>query len=336
MREQENLLSEELKSVSEIPKIFNDSNIRYEYDISMLLDKLESFTHKEVWESDCIAYQVLLSIRDFHRIALLKLEEIDVFFGKLLELQSRSEGFSADLTNQLNVLRNKIAGFRSMDFLFPLSDVNLRDLNLGDTYYWAPALSSLPKSMKKIDLTASNVEFRGIQALSTFEFLEEIDLSGVLLECSNYWVSVIECLPIRVKKLGLASTNIDTAGLQKLSRFEHLEEIGLQSVNLLDEDDWVPALSSMPISVKKIDLGSTNIDTAGLQELSRLEHLEEIGLQSVKLLDEDGWMPEHSEHWAPVLECLPISVRSIDLTGTNCPGELKEALKSKGMLVICY
>ncbi len=228
----------------------------------------------------------------------------------------------------LNLTHIDTPGLLELSSLIRLEEVSLRQVELTNPDAWFSVIRNLPVTMKRIDLSYTNIDISGLCELSRLPNLEEIGLSGISLPNLADWVSVMQSLPVAVKKIDLSEislydTNIDASVFRELSRFTHLEEIKLWYIYFPNRDDWFSVIRNLPVTMKRIDLLDTNIDTSGLLELSRFNFLEEIDLSTVCLTNRDLWVS--------VMQGLPGTVKSIiGLEHTNCPDDLVEELRSRG------
>ncbi len=201
------------------------------------------------------------------------------------------------------------SGLLELSRFTSLDEIDLQTVYFPDSIGWVSVILSLPVTVKKIKLGFTKVDASGLCKLSRLVDLEEIDLTRLWLSNPGDWTSVMQSMPITVKKINLHHTNIDVSALRKLSRFKSLEEIDLKSSRLSDPSDWVSVMQGLPSTVWKIDLTSTNIDASGLCALSRLTSLEEIVLNSVKLANREGWVS--------MIQGLPVTMRRIYLAETD-------------------
>ncbi len=209
-------------------------------------------------------------------------------------------------------------GLEQLSRLDSLEEIDLQDIKLSNPADWASALGSLPTSVKNLSVKSTNIDAAGLEQLSRLDSLEELELDGIKLPKPADWASALGSLPTSVKNLSVKSTNIDATGLEKLSRLDSLEELELHWIKLSNPAEWASALGSLPTSVKNLSVKGPNIDAAGLEILSRLESLEEIVLQDIKLSNPGAW--------ARILESWPRNVRKIDLSKIYIAGKGLEVL----------
>ncbi len=250
-------------------------------------------------------------LRELYRLS--SLEEIRLMRVKLSNpsgwasvIQSLHPGVKKLYLNWTNI---DVDGLRELSRFNSLEKIDLEFIKLTNREHWIFVIKSLPAVVKKIKLGFTNIDVSGLQELSRFNSLEEIYFGGVKLSYPTDWVVVIQSLPVMVRKLYPGITNIDVDGLRELSRFNSLEEISFWAVELSDPSDWASVIQSLHLGVKKLDLGTTNIDEYGLLKLSHLTSLEEICLYSVKLSD--------PRDWASVIQSLHPGVKKLNLDSTN-------------------
>ncbi len=319
IRKQALLFPKDLKSISDIPAIC---------EIGANLEIIKFHTYERAWDKDEV--RDILELEKLKCVILQTLEELEVTLDKVGSLLVKCDEAGIELGANTNVceledLKSTVRSLKSLDVLFPYSKVDLDSIYLSNPGDWVTVIRAFPATVRKIDLSYTNIDASVLLELSRLIYVEEIDLSYVSLTNPTDWIMVIKSLPVTVKKINLMYTNIDESGLRKLSRFIHLEEINLGMVNLNNPADWLPVIQSLPLTVKEISLWDSNIDVSGLRELSRLTSLEEIDLCGICLTNPAGW--------EQLIQSLPSTVRKIDLGYNNCRDDVKAQLCSKGIVV---
>ncbi len=317
IKKQVSLFPEDLKTISDIPDLASrrvmSASLR---DIGSNLDIIESHTYTGAWKEEKVDIFDIRKLEKLKSVIVKALEEVDVTLDKVGSLLVKCKDVGIELgvnvsLGEIDGLRSIIFRLKSLDALFPYSYVDLSraELDWRRKEEWDAVIQSLPVTVKNIKLTVSKIDASGLRELSRLTKLEEIDLHGVKLSNPADWASVIQSLPVTVKQLILAASNIDTSGLRELSRLSSLEEINLFRAELSNPADWASVIQSLPVTVKQLYLGDVNIDASGLRELSRLSSVEEMDLSLANLTNRDNW--------ASVIQSLPVTVKILGLDASN-------------------
>ncbi len=197
-----------------------------------------------------------------------------------------------------------------------LEKLNLSSIKLDNSSDWLGVLESLPTSLKELDISLNDPDFRlsshsgaSLRCLYRLERLEKLSLLCIMLENSSDWLGVIESLPTSLKELDLGNTNTSVEDLRGLYRLERLEKLNLLSIMSGNSSDWLGVIESLPTSLKELDLRCRSPSGASLRGLYRLERLEKLNLP--------GGRFSNSCDWLGVIEFLPTSLKELDLGITN-------------------
>ncbi len=296
-------LSLDFTSVSKAPELTIP-------DISNDLEIIQAHTDETAWCNNIINYPETLKLEKLKLMMLQTLDELDYTLNLARGLLEKYGSENVELRTNVSIwelarLQSIVFSIKSLQVLFPYSEVDFNHTQFVDKEDWGGLIQALPPTVRKLDLSETNIDVYGFMKLSRLIKLEEIDLSVVHLHNRENWVNVIPRLPMTIRKIDLRNTYIDIDGLSELSCLTSLEEINLWGFHLANPADWISVMQSLPVTIKRVDLSETNIDTSALCELSRLASLEEISLTGVLLSD--------PSKWASVLQSLPLTVRKIDL-----------------------
>ncbi len=314
IRKQALLLPENLKSISDIPYFSSGRMMSVSlHEIGANLDIIAAHTYAAAWNAR-VANKYILKFEKLKSVILRTLEEVEVTLDKVRDLLVKCEEAGIELSANTNVcelesLKNTIRSLKSLDVLFPYSQVYLDGFYLSTLNNWVTVIQSLPVTVKKLNLEMTKIDATVLCELSRLTSLNEIGLKHVKLSNPDDWASVIQSLPVTVKKIDLSWTNVDESGHLALSRLTNLEEIALGSMKQSNTGDWGSVIRCLPVTVNKLDLGDANIKVSGFRELSRLSNLEEIKLWYVEL--------SHPDDWVTVIQSLPVTVKKLDLSTIN-------------------
>ncbi len=327
IRKQASLFPEDLKSISEIPPLAATSEFQTcsQYtpsrtlniparEISANVEIIASHASAGAWNANTVCGQDIWELERLKSVILRALEELDVTLDKVRELLVKCGNMSIELRSNVYVwdlgyLKSTIRSLKSFNVLLAYSKVDLHLIKLSNPADWVPVMQFLPATVKKLDLGEVNIDASGLRELSRLTNLEEIDLRSVKLSNPANWASVMQSLPVTVRKINLEWANIDASGLCELSRLDRLEEINLRMARLTNRDNWGSVIQSLPATLKKICLLGSDIDVSGLRELSALTSLEELDLVHVKLTNRDNW--------GLVIKSIPVTVKKLDLSWSN-------------------
>ncbi len=216
------------------------------------------------------------------------------------------------------------SGLRELSRLTSLEDIMLGCVTLTHPADWAIVLEAFPLTLKKIDLRETNIDPDGIRALSRFTRLEDISFKLVSLTRYSDWTPLSVSI-IDVSETHLSTTKSVPSEFRELPQLTSVEETEFMDSGSPNPVNWVAMIQSLPTTLKKIDLEWTSIDADGLRALSRFTSLEEITLSSVRLRSRADWVS--------VIQSLPVTVRRVAFCTSNCPDDLSEELRSRGIIV---
>ncbi len=270
------------------------------------------------------------SLRGLYRLGVL--EELDL---EGIELENRSDWLEVidslpPSLKKLDLDDTNLSGesLFVLHRLKQLEELNLPYITLDDSADWVQMFQSWPTSLKKLELKFTTPSKESLCVLHRFEQLEKLDLSYKILDNPNDWVQVLQFLPTSLKEFHLHFTNSSGESLCVLHRLEQLEKLDLRGVELVNPSDWNIVIENLPTSLKELGLAFTNLSReilGGLNCLERLERLEELGLGDIRLANR--------RDWNVVIKNLPRNLKRLKLEHTNCPGNVIEKIKAKGIEV---
>ncbi len=132
------------------------------------------------------------------------------------------------------------------------------------------------KDLTRLELSGTDVQtLAGAERLTSLQLLN-LSKTGVNDDALDH------ILNLPINDLNLKGTSITKAGLEKLSRLKTLQYLNLTTTRF--EHDWVPAIAKLSSSLRGVWLGSTSVNRNDLVTLSRLRHLDSIGIAECREL----------------------------------------------------
>lgn len=223
-----------------------------------------------------------------------------------------------DLTNS-NI---SIKGLLALSDLKDLEHLILKSVKLENPEEWISAIQAIPQTLKKIDLGSSNISANGLVSLEHFNTLQSLDLYMIKLR-PDAWNKVMPSLPKTLRYLNLEYSNISEEYLLTLNHFHQLEYLILKSVKLNNPNQWEIIIKSLSQTLKKLNLGCSNVSEQGLQALKHLNQLESLDLFMIRL---------SSFGWVKIVADLPESLKEIHLGSTNISTEGLQAMSHLSQL----
>ncbi len=148
-----------------------------------------------------------------------------------------------------------IEEIRHLRHLEQLEHLNLSYLELDNTDEWEEAIKSLPVNLKKLNLSGTNISTKGMQDLSSFKQLEDLNLFQISdIDHPEEWVNIIKNLPTSLKKLDISHSNFTKESLFTLKHLEKLEYLNLGIVeNFGNINELKSKITSLLPKLKYID-----------------------------------------------------------------------------------
>jgi len=151
-------------------------------------------------------------------------------------------------------------------------------------------IARFPK-LKKLRLARNQIGDAGLEVLSTYSGIEELDLSENSLITDAGMASIAKLTAL--KKLNLWRVQVSDDGALKLAPLTRLEWLNLDNTKLTD--GGLPALKDMN-SLKFLHLGSTQITAAGAPALFHLKSLKDLKITRTALGASNAAVSELKKH----------------------------------------
>ncbi len=101
-----------------------------------------------------------------------------------------------------------------------LEEIQLHYVKFSNIEDWAKFIHKLPDTVKKLDLSSTNIDAFAFRKLHSLKHLEEILLMGVELPNEEDWDSVIQALPDTLKKICLHCSNCEDTDILRERRID--------------------------------------------------------------------------------------------------------------------
>ncbi len=271
-------------------------------DFTQLLNSLQIidiFTIETFWNG-----RILLK-KEFDILKMLEknIKEILVKLHSTLNNLNPSLGFQQDKTySSLLLYMDKFIGLKH---LFPVQNLNFHYIDLLPDE-WISTIQELPRSLKNLNLSNSNISAESLKALSQLNRLENLNLFMIKLN-SHEWEDVINALPSSITHLNLSNSNLSSAGIYALKHFTQLEYLNLFMIRLYPHE-CKNVINSLATTLKELNLGCSSISTEGLQALAHFNRLEKLNLFMIKL---------QPQEWEIAINALPPSLTHLNLSYSN-------------------
>ncbi len=166
---------------------------------------------------------------------------------------------------------------KSLQHLQSLEDIKLNNIQLNNWCF----IQYLSPSIKKLNLSSSNILPETLSYLSKITYLREVLLNYIDLD---HWENISD-LPQNILTIELTGSNISSNALKKFKKFTNLEQLNLTEVYL----DNIDFIHQLPIGIKKLSLDSRLIPLKDLINQSYIRRNEtDHCLSFIDINDNDG------------------------------------------------